>query len=232
MEQLSSGNSGGRAGLPQQRCMPNFTVLSAEYSPPHPYQTSSVDSSSGHLSSFICSPVRDRPTDIPKLCPPPYGFHFGAQKKELSIFSGLHKSTSQPQSSPTHVRTTTEDDPLSPQDLDMGKCFLSAPPVARRQQRRASSPRSILKPPPPYNKLVRTPSLRDYPNHAVRMMPREMVSEELKSWHQRNQLQKLWPNCGEQQSPLSVTSPTSPRLPTFDQVGTKHMDAVQNCRNL
>ncbi|XP_017286380.1 innate immunity activator protein [Kryptolebias marmoratus] len=218
MEHLSSESSRGRGRLPQQPCTPNFTVRSPEYSPPRPYQISSEDSSSEHSSSsFICSPVRDRPTEIPKLCPPPYGFHFGAQKKDLSIFSGLQKSTGQPQPSPAHVRATTEDGALSPQDLGTGKGFLSAPPVARRPQRRTSSQRSILKPPPPYNNLVRTPSLREYPNHAVRMMPRDLVSEELKSWHQRNQLHKLRPNCREQQSSPSVTSPTSPHLPTFEQ---------------
>ncbi|XP_013875163.1 uncharacterized protein C1orf106 homolog isoform X2 [Austrofundulus limnaeus] len=212
VEHLSSESSQGTAGLPQQHL--SLSVRSPKC-PPHPYQTSSEDSSSEHSSSsFICSPVRDRPTEIPKLCPPPYGFHFGAQKKDLSVFSGPHKSSSQLQSSPAHTRAAMEDVPLSPQDLDLGKRFLSTPPTAGRQQRRASSPRNILKPPPPYSKLVRTPSLREYPNHAVRMMPREVVSEELKSWHQRNHLHKLRPSCGELQSPLS---PASPHLPTFEQ---------------
>ncbi|XP_023123591.1 innate immunity activator protein [Amphiprion ocellaris] len=214
MDRLNSENSRGRARLPQRRCVADFMVRSPEYSPLRPCQSSSEDSSSEHSStSYISSPGRDGPTEIPKLCPPPYGFHFGAQKKGFSSFS------SQSPCSPGYVRATGESGPLSPQDSGPGKCFLSSPPVARSPQQRqwqegASSPRSILKPPPPYTRLVRTPSLKEYPNHGIRLMPREIVSEELKSWHQRNQLQKSRPNCGEQQSLLS---PTSPHLPPFQQ---------------
>ncbi|MEQ2200198.1 hypothetical protein XENOCAPTIV_024807 [Xenoophorus captivus] len=214
----------GRARLPQQRCVPEIMVRCPEFSPPRPYQSSSEDSSSEHSSSsYICSPGKDRPTEIPKLCPPPYGFHFGTQKKELSCFRSLLQSTSQPQSSPGHARPTAENGPLSPQDMEMGKSFQTTPPGARNLQRGTPCQRSILKPPPPYIRLVRTPSLKDYPNHAFRLMPREIVSEELKSWHQRNQLQKFWLNCGEHQS---ITSPTSPHLPPFEQVGTEHTDTV------
>ncbi|XP_051281371.1 innate immunity activator protein [Dicentrarchus labrax] len=219
-ERLSSENNRGRARLPQRRCAADFMVRSPEYSPLRPYQSSSEDSSSEHSSSsYISSPSRDGPTEIPKLCPPPYGFHFGAQKKGLSSFSNSHKNYNQSQPNPGYMRAMAEDGPLSPQDLDMGKCFLSSPPVACNPQQRqwqegASSPRRILKPPPPYTRLVRTPSLKEYPNHAIRLMPREIVSEELKSWHQRNQLQKLRPGCMDQQS---VKSPLSPHLPPFKQ---------------
>ncbi|XP_041859822.1 innate immunity activator protein [Melanotaenia boesemani] len=223
MEHLISENNREGARLPHQRCMADFMMRSPDYSPLHPYQSSSEDSSSEHSSSsYIGSPGREGPTEIPKLCPPPYGFHFGAQTKGLSSFSGPHKNTSQPQSSHGHSRATSEENPYSPQGLDVGKCFISAPPAARSHQRGASSPKSILKPPPPYTRLVRAPSLKEYPNHAVRLMPRDIVSEELKSWHQRNQLQKLRPNCGEQQSSLGVTSPTSPHLPIFTQ-GSGHV---------
>ncbi|CAJ1085311.1 innate immunity activator protein isoform X2 [Xyrichtys novacula] len=219
-EHLNSENNRGRARLPQRRCVADFIVRSPEYSPLRPYQSSSEDSSSEHSSSsYISSPGRDGPTEIPKLCPPPYGFHFGAQKKGHSCFSSSQKNTNQSQLSPGYIRPTAEDSPLSPQDLDRAKVFLSSPPVARRPQLRqwqegASSPRRVLKPPPPYTRLVRTPSLKEYPNHAIRLMPREIVSEELKSWHQRNQLQKLRPSCGDQ---LGVKSPTSPLLSPFKQ---------------
>lgn len=222
VERLSSESSRGRARLPQRRCLADFMVRSPEYVPLRPYQSSSEDSSSEHSSSsYISSPGRDGPTEIPKLCPPPYGFHFGAQNKGLSSFTSSHKNNNQSQCGPGYIRAVAEDGPLSPQDLDMAKCFLSPPPVAHSPQQRqwqegASSQRGILKPPPPYTRLVRTPSLKEYPNHAIRLMPRDIVSEELKSWHQRNQLQKLRPSCLDQ----SVMSPTSPHLPLFKQVGT------------
>lgn len=211
----------GRARLPQRQCATDFMVRSPEYSPLRPYQSSSEDSSSEHSSSsYMSSPGRDGPTDIPKLCPPPYGFHLGAQKKELN-FPSSHKNINQLQPGPGYIRSTVEEGPLSPRDLNEGKCYLSSPPVARSLHQRqwqegASSQRRVLKPPPPYNRLVRTPSLKEYPNHAIRLMPREIVSEELKSWHYRNQLQKLRPGCVEQ----SVKSPTSPHFPSFRQVCT------------
>ncbi|KAJ0036859.1 hypothetical protein NQD34_005536 [Periophthalmus magnuspinnatus] len=155
---LSVDSNKGRGRLPQRR--PEFILCSPQYSPLRLSQSSSEDTSSEHSSSsYISSPGRDGPTEIPKLCPPPYGFHYGAKKQQ--------------------------------------------------NQEAPVSPRKTLKPPPPY-RLVRTPSLKEYPNHAFRLLPREIVSEELKSWHQRNQQQKLRPN-GED----GITSPTSPHMPLF-----------------
>ncbi|KAF7654280.1 hypothetical protein LDENG_00071580 [Lucifuga dentata] len=224
MERLGSEGNRGQPRL-LQPCVADFMVRSPDYCPRRLFQSNSEDSSSEHsTSSFTSSPGRDGPTEIPKLCPPPYGFHFGAQKKGLSSFPSpaANKNTNQPQASPANGRTVAEDGLLSPQELDMGKCYLSSPPVARRPQQRqwqegALSPRRMPKPPPAYTRLVRTPSLKEYPNHAIRLMPREIVSEELKSWHQRNRLQKLRPGCMEQQSSLNVKSPTSPHLPAFHQ---------------
>lgn len=211
-------NNRVRARLPQRCFLADFMVRSSEYSPLRPYQSSSEDSSSEHSSSsYISSPGGDGPTEMPKLCPPPYGFHFGAQKKGLSSFTSSHKNTNQPQASPGYVRANAEDGPLSPHDLDKGKSFLSSPLVAHSPQWQggASSTSRIPKPPPPYTRLVRTPSLKEYPNHAIR--PRDIVSEELKSWHQRNQLQKLGASCEDQQSPRSVQSLPPPYLPLFEQ---------------
>lgn len=205
---FGSEGSRGRGRLPQWRCAADFTVRSPEFSPLRPYQSSSEDSSSEHssssssTSSYMSSPGRDGPTEIPKLCPPPYGFHFGAQKKGQAGSTGSMKTPLQLQ--------------LSPQNPNVEKSLqLCSPSKAGSPQwpEGALSPsRRVPKPPPPYTRLARTPSLKEYPNHAIRLMPREVVSEELKSWHQRNQMQKLRPDQ------LNVTSPTSPHLPSFQQV--------------
>ncbi|XP_072306197.1 innate immunity activator protein [Eucyclogobius newberryi] len=202
---VSVDNSKGRGRLPQRR--PEFILRSPQYSPLRLSQSSSEDTSSEHSSSsYISSPGREGPTEIPKLCPPPYGFHYGA-KKAVSSPSPNKKTLRRNQGSKDVL-----DSPLSPQDLGLSKRFLSPPPVPRAQrqsQEAALSPKRSLKPPPPY-RLVRTPSLKEYPNHAFRLLPREIVSEELKSWHQRNQQHKLWPT-GEE----GITSPTSPHMPPF-----------------
>lgn len=202
---FGSESNRGRGRLPQQRCTTEFTPL-------RPYQSSSEDSSSelsssassssSFSSSYTSSPGRDGPTEIPKLCPPPYGFHLGAQRKV-----------------PTSSAKTPSQAPLTPQNHDAEKgLLLRSPSKAGSPQwaEGALSPaRRIHKPPPPYTRLARTPSLKEHPNHAIRMMPREVVSEELKSWHQRSHTQNSRPDQ------LSVTSPTSPHLPSFQQVGIR-----------
>ncbi|KAM4611039.1 innate immunity activator protein [Polymixia lowei] len=226
VERLSSENSRGRARLPQRRCVADFMVRSPEYSPRRLYQSSSEDSSSEHsVSSYASSPGRDGPTEIPKLCPPPYGFHFAGQNKGPSNLAGpgLYKNVSHSQAGPCYIRARADEGPLSPQDLDMAKFYLSPPPhmvhaaQQRQWQEEGPSPRRGLKPPPPYTRLVRTPSLKEYPNHASRLLPREIVSEELKSWHQRNQFQKSRPGSVERQGSYSMMSPTSPHLPPYKQ---------------
>uniref|UniRef100_A0A3B4AAF8 Cytohesin Ubiquitin Protein Inducing domain-containing protein n=1 Tax=Periophthalmus magnuspinnatus TaxID=409849 RepID=A0A3B4AAF8_9GOBI len=74
---LSVDSNKGRGRLPQRR--PEFILCSPQYSPLRLSQSSSEDTSSEHSSSsYISSPGRDGPTEIPKLCPPPYGFHYGS----------------------------------------------------------------------------------------------------------------------------------------------------------
>lgn len=191
--------------MPQRRCVANFMLRSPAYSPLRPPLSSSEDSSSERSSSsYIGSPCRDGPTEIPKLSPPPYGFHFGAEKEELS---GL-----------TSSGAGVEEGGLSPP----GPAVETPPPLANtppQWRERALSPRRILKPPPPYTRLVRTPSLKEYPNHAIRLLPREIVSEELKSWHQRIQLQKTQTGGVDEQSATRTESPAAAHLPSFQQVG-------------
>ncbi|XP_070963255.1 innate immunity activator protein [Oncorhynchus clarkii lewisi] len=243
---LSEGR--GRARLPRSR--PEFLVRSPQYSPQLLYQSSSEDSSSEHsVPSYTSSPSRDNhidregpaPTEVPKLCPPPYGFHYGAKSPTSPAFNGsnshrFYKNNNQHQSSPSLRRRMAEEghcSPLSPQDLDspLGRDLYLSPSKAPQpqhshwQQERQGppplSPRRVLKLPLPYTHLVRTPSLREYPKHLARVQPREMVSEELKSWHQRNQfqnqLQKSRPGSLERQGSFRVKSPTSPHLPPYMQ---------------
>ncbi|XP_029574399.1 innate immunity activator protein-like [Salmo trutta] len=241
------GEGRGRARLPRRRPeflvrSPQYAPQclyqsSSEHSvpsytnPQRLYQSSSEDSSSEHsLPSYTSPPSRDTDRDnhkdregpaspeIPKLCPPPYGFHYGAQSPTSPALNGssFHKKNNQHQSSPSLRRMAEEGtcSPLSPQDLGspLGKGLYlspSRPPQPQQQHRHwqqgppPSSPRRVLKPPPPYTRLVHTPSLREYPNQPARVLPREMLSDELKSW---NQFQK------SRQGSFRAKSPTSPHL--------------------
>ncbi|KAJ8017108.1 hypothetical protein DPEC_G00014340 [Dallia pectoralis] len=227
----------GRAKLPRRK--PEFMVRSPQYSPLGVYQSSSEDSSSEHsVPSNTGSPSRDRPqdresrapTEIPKLCPPPYGFHYGAQSPTVLNVSNSPRgiyNNSQHQSSPSLRRRAAEDiaSPVSSQvrGSPLANGLYPPPPRALQPDQQPegpghppSFPERVLKPPPPYTRLVRTPSLREYPNHPARLLPRQMVSEELKSWHQRNhfqsqnQFQTSGPCSLERQGSFRIKSPTSP----------------------
>ncbi|XP_042155876.1 innate immunity activator protein-like [Oncorhynchus tshawytscha] len=253
------GEGRGRARLPRRRPeflvrSPQYTPQrlyqsSSEHSvpsytsPQRLYQSSSEDSSSEHsVPSYTSPPSRDTDRDnhkdregpaspeIPKLCPPPYGFHYGAQTPTSPALNGssFHKKNNQHRSSPSLRRRMAEEgtcSPLSPQDLGspLGKGLYLSPsrlPQPQQQHRHwqqgppPSSPRRVLKPPPPYTRLVHTPSLREYPNQPARVLPREMSSDELKSW---NQFQKSRPSSLEGQGSFRVKSPTSPHLPPYLQ---------------
>ncbi|XP_051908814.1 innate immunity activator protein isoform X1 [Hippocampus zosterae] len=182
----SSASLRVRSRLPQRRCVADFLVLSPESSSLRAYQSSSEDSSSEHSTSSYM-PGQDVPTEIPKLSPPPYGFHSAAPKK-VPLGCG---------NAPL----------LSPQDSS--KHLVSQRPW----QEGTASERKMLKLPPPYTRVMRTPSLKEYPS----IMPKEVVSEELKSWRQRSQSHNLVRGCEELQSPLGAKSPTLLHMPPFNQ---------------
>ncbi|KAG5282127.1 hypothetical protein AALO_G00052530 [Alosa alosa] len=86
------------------------------------------------------------------------------------------------------------------------------------------SPKRVVKPPPPpYARLVRTPSLKEYPTHLTRrLLPREIVCEELKTWHQRNNsLRGPQPRPLERQGSLRVKPSPSQEPPAYRQAYTQ-----------
>ncbi|XP_077588991.1 innate immunity activator protein [Stigmatopora nigra] len=85
---------------------------------------------------------------------------------------------------------------------------LSPPPYGFR----SPTPQKA-KVPPPYTRVARTPSLNVYPQRPATPR-RDVVSEELKSWHQRSQSHDLALGLTELQGTLGVKSPT---LPPFHQ---------------
>lgn len=91
-------------------------------------------------------------------------------------------------------------------------------PQRPRREEGFPSPGRTMKAPPPYSRLVRTPSLNEYPGHGGPPLAREVVSEELKSWHQRNKLQRLQPGTGDFPGRThAVHSPSSPKPPPYKQ---------------
>ncbi|XP_051532365.1 innate immunity activator protein-like isoform X1 [Myxocyprinus asiaticus] len=197
----------GRSRRPRRR-LTDLALSSLEYSPMrltvgNPiYYSSSEDSNSEHsVQSYTNSPCQEHPGELPW----PYQHQYGYQYTSLADNhvpqryspTNFYKNT-QHQSSPSFSRGYVENGWGHPLDMDTGRLYMShlAPSSAYsnghhekcynealpHQQRSCR----IL---PAHVRLSRAPSLRDYPpHHPSRGLPRQVVSEELKSWHQRSQL--------------------------------------------
>ncbi len=229
----------GRSRGPRRQ-LTDFAVTPSEYSPislivGNPlYYSSSEDSNSEHsVQSYASSPCQEHPGELPW----PYQHQYGYQ---YTSFNDNHipqrcspthfYKNPQYQSSPSFSRRYMEDGWGHPLEMDSGSssymsrqapspvyssnghyeyCYSEALPSHQR----------ICKLLPAHVKLSRAPSLREYSHHPSRGLPRQVVSEELKSWHQRNQLQPPRPhsldrnrqgtlrirNAPGQESPLSLS---------------------------
>ncbi|XP_016148813.1 innate immunity activator b [Sinocyclocheilus grahami] len=197
----------GRSRGPRKR-LTDFAVTPSEYSSlslnvGNPlYYSSSEDSNSEHsVQSYANSPCQEHPGELPWPYQPQYGYQYASLNDshvpQRCSPTHFYKNP-QYQSSPSFSRGYVEDGWGHPLERDSGRLYIShqAPsPVyssnghyeyyyseAMPSQQRSCR---LL---PAHVKLSRAPSLREYSHHPSRGLPRQVVSEELKSWHQRNQL--------------------------------------------
>ncbi|XP_026104949.1 innate immunity activator protein-like isoform X2 [Carassius auratus] len=219
----------GRTKLPRRR----VTDFALAYSVQRLYQCSSEDSSSElSISSYSSSSSRETTTEAPKPCPPPYGYHRTAPNKglgQLNTHSTLKNNNNNPSHlvpRPNQVKTSNG----TPLQVNIGRLQLGpnsqSDPVHtdKPQQVQATSPKRMLKPPPPYTKVARTMSLREYPNHPGRVLPREVISGELKTWHQKNNIAISKPRSLERQGSIRIKRPEPPpyyHIPFHKQVSQK-----------
>lgn len=226
MTKASSDLGRGRTKLPCRR----VTDFALAYSVQRLYQCSSEDSSSElSISSYSSSSSRETTTEAPKPCPPPYGYHRTAPNKgpsQLNTHSTLKNNNKNPPNfvpGPNRVKISNG----TPLQADMARLQLGqnsqSDPVHtnKPQQVEVTSPKRMLKPPPPYTKVVRTMSLREYPNHPSRVLPRDVVSGELKTWHQKNNTVISKPRSLERQGSIRIKRPEPPpyyQIPSHKQV--------------
>uniref|UniRef100_A0A671LKF5 Uncharacterized protein n=1 Tax=Sinocyclocheilus anshuiensis TaxID=1608454 RepID=A0A671LKF5_9TELE len=229
LTKASSDLGRGRTKLPRQR-VTDFTLA---YSVQRLYQCSSEDSSSElSISSYSSSSSRETTTEAPKPYPPPYGYHRTAPNKgpsQLNTYSTLKNNNKNPPHlvpGPNRVKISNG----TPLQADMARLQLrqnsQSDPVHtnKPQQVEVISPKRMLKPPPPYTKVVRTTSLREYPNHPSRVLPRDVVSGELKTWHQKNNIVISKPRSLERQGSIRIKRPVPPpyhQIPSHKQVSQK-----------
>uniref|UniRef100_A0A672KME1 Cytohesin Ubiquitin Protein Inducing domain-containing protein n=1 Tax=Sinocyclocheilus grahami TaxID=75366 RepID=A0A672KME1_SINGR len=208
LTKASSDLGRGRTKLPRQR----VTDVALAYSVQRLYQCSSEDSSSElSISSYSSSSSRETTTEAPKPYPPPYGYHRTAPNKgpsQLNTYSTLkNNNKNPPHLVPGPNRTAPN---KGPSQLNT---YIEV-----------ISPKRMLKPPPPYTKVVRTTSLREYPNHPSRVLPRDVVSGELKTWHQKTNIIISKPRSLERQGSIRIKRPVPPpyhQIPSHKQVSQK-----------
>ncbi|KAI1893115.1 hypothetical protein AGOR_G00140590 [Albula goreensis] len=223
---------------------PEYSPLSGQGHPT--YLSSSEDSCSEQsLPSYTNSPSREVPVKVnSKPCPPPYGYHFSnghhgnGSAGHLGNGVGHHVNNgvvhhgnngvghhgngplsftgpsfykiSQHQSTPSFYRSYADDGMGYPPEMDMGRLYLGPP---------------SSQPPPPFPgppqarhcRLARAPSLREYPHHPTLGLPRELVSEELKSWHQRSQVHVSRPRSLDRQGAIRLRNMTGRDSPLSHQ---------------
>ncbi|XP_028855408.1 innate immunity activator b isoform X2 [Denticeps clupeoides] len=202
----------GPSRLPQRRLTeltvpPEYSVLRLNLGNPLCH-SSSEDSNSEHsASSYASSPCREVPVELPRHCHSPcthqYPPHNDLQTPQT--YSNFYKNP-QHSTSPHFYKGCSDNSRGYPLDADCGRLYISqAPPpspVSRHEYWYDEIPPyhfRVPKPLPVHVRLSRAPSLREYPHHPSRGLPRHVVSEELKSWHQRNQFQSPRPRSLDRQ---------------------------------
>ncbi|XP_060738305.1 innate immunity activator protein [Tachysurus vachellii] len=188
--------SRGRTKLPRRR----VTDFALAYSVQRLYQCSSEDSSSEHsISSYSSSSSHELTSELTKACPPPYGFHCTTpnnsqgQRSTNNILPKNNQTVNKQINKPTVTSPCQNNsyDRMLP-ERDIRKLNLDLTSLhTNKQQIEVTSPKRLLKPPPPYHRLARTPSLKEYPNHPSRLLPRDVVTNDLRAWHERNNVGEI-----------------------------------------
>ncbi|TRY60081.1 hypothetical protein DNTS_011997 [Danionella cerebrum] len=225
----SSDLGRGRTKLPRRR----VTDFALAYSVQRLYQCSSEDSSSElSISSYSSSSSRETTGDPPKPCPPPYGYHRPTPSKSEvrhNENNATKNNTMKNNNNPQLLMHNTNRVKVingSPPHADMTRLQLGPNGTIQTNKPHpveVTSPKRILKPPPPYTKVARTTSLREYPNHPTRVLPRDVVSGELKTWHQENTVVPK-PYSFERHGSMRIKRPEPPpynQIPSHKQVPQK-----------
>ncbi|KAG9260473.1 innate immunity activator protein isoform X1 [Astyanax mexicanus] len=197
----------GRLRAPRRRLTDVLPSPSPEYSPirlatPNPmYHDSSEDSNSEHSSapSYMSSPCQDHSFELQRQAcqshQSHYRYHYPSPTDHYipQPYSPLsHYKTPPPQLSPNYYRGYMDEG--RSHDMDMSRMYIrpQPPPSCANGHYEywyeEAPPHPLYRQIPAHVKLSRAPSLREYPHHPSRGLPRQVVSEELKSWHQRSQL--------------------------------------------
>ncbi|XP_016086615.1 uncharacterized protein C1orf106 homolog [Sinocyclocheilus grahami] len=175
------------------------------------------------------STLKNNNKNPPHLVPGPNRTAPNKGPSQLNTYSTLKNNNKNPPHlvpGPNRVKISNG----TPLQADMARLQLrqnsqsDAVHTNKPQQVEVISPKRMLKPPPPYTKVVRTTSLREYPNHPSRVLPRDVVSGELKTWHQKTNIIISKPRSLERQGSIRIKRPVPPpyhQIPSHKQVSQK-----------
>ncbi|XP_017322343.1 innate immunity activator protein [Ictalurus punctatus] len=218
--------SRGRTKLPRRR----VTDFALAYSVQRLYQCSSEDSSSEHsISSYSSSSSHELTSEVAKSLPPPYGFHRIVQNKSqvqrssTNILPKNNYTVSKQINKPTvssPCRDNNHDRMLPERDIRKLNLSLTSTNT-NKQQVDVTSPKHIVKPPPPYHRPARTPSLKEYPNHPSRLLPRDVVTNDLRAWHARNNVGEIKLQPLERQGSMHVKCSPDQEPPPYHQIQSR-----------
>lgn len=169
------------------------------------------DSNSEHSApSYTSSLCREMPCDLPWQCQPTYRYQSSPNDNRGPMAyppgPGFYQ-THQHQSTPSFHRGYYDHGMVYPSEMDMARLYHGPPSPCHSSryehwyEEAPVHPQRALMSLPPHVRLSRAPSLREYPHHPSRGFPRQVVNEELKSWHQRNQFR---PHSLDRQTAIRV----------------------------
>ncbi|KAL0978234.1 hypothetical protein UPYG_G00167810 [Umbra pygmaea] len=203
---LSLDTDRGRPCVPRRRLVDSMVTSSGDLPVQreafgnHIYHSSSEteDSSSEHSApSYTSSPGREVPCESPRQCQPAYRPQHSIDKPhnnhgQLAYPSGPGFYLQPPQQHPSFHRGYY-DDGVGYLPEDMARLYHGLQPPCHSsrydywcEEAPVHTQRSVRLL-PTHVRVSRAPSLREYSHHTSRGLPRQVVNEELKSWHQRNQ---------------------------------------------
>ncbi|XP_071766247.1 innate immunity activator b isoform X1 [Centroberyx gerrardi] len=228
----------GRTRCPRRR-LTDYTVTLPEAPAPrvnYRSHASSEDSNSEQSStSYTSSPCQEMPCDLPKQSPSAFQHqHYGpvGSLGPLAFPStGFYQNTRH-QSSPSIHKGYYSEEVGYPFDVDMARSYYvqQAPCPSNRYdywyKEAAVHPQRAQRPLPPDVRLTHSPSLWEHPHYRSTGLPRQVVNEELKSWHWRNQFKGPRPRSLDRQGAVRVKN-TPDRGSPLSQNQKYHEQIIQ-----
>ncbi|KAL6111623.1 inava [Pungitius sinensis] len=187
--------------------------------------------SENSFTSYNSSPRRERPGDLAKQyqSAQPHSGPAGSYGPQAFALTGFHHSPRH-QHSPSFPRAYYNEEMVFQNDLARSYYAQQAPSPSSRYEyyyKEAAVPHHRAQRPLPAEvRLSPSPAQWDHPHYRSNELPKQVVNEQLKSWHQRSQLKSPRSRSLDRQGAVRVKS-MSTRETTFHQNQNYHEQVIQ-----